>query len=129
MATVVLHASEVDNLTLALAAINRLSKLGYGDTRVTPLTTVASLIADIQTFRDLATVNPAARPIIDACADMIRWLGLKTILDTTVVTALLTVIGGAADTTDLRNCVFLHSQMPAGVPVTFDDLSNFQPAA
>ena len=129
MATVYLHASEVDNLTLALAAINRLSKLGYGDSRVTPLTTAATLFTDVETFRDLATVNPAARPILDACVDMLRWLVLKTILDTTVITALLTVIGGAADTTDLRNVVFLHAQMPAGVPITFDDLSNFQPAA
>jgi hypothetical protein len=129
MATVVLHASEVDNLTLCLAAINRLSKDGYGDSRVGSLTTVASLITDIQTFRDLTSTPAEARPRCDAAVDMIRWLGLKTILDTTVVTALLTVIGGAADTTDLRNVVFLHSQMPAGVPISYNDLSNFQPAA
>lgn len=128
MATVVLHNSEVDKLTLCLAAINRLSKLGYGDSRVTPLTTVASLIADIQAFRDLTSTPAAARPICDSAVDQIAWLGLKTILDTTVVTGLLTVIGGASAVTDLRFCVFGHAQMPGGVDITYDSLSSFQPA-
>jgi hypothetical protein len=121
-----INESEVANLLHAASNINRLSKQGYADSRVTGLTTVQSLIDDIETFRDDPSVNAASRPIFDAAVDSIRWLGLRVILNTTVVTALLTVKGGTSDQRDLLYNVTAHSQFSGDAAM--DDVSTFQPA-
>lgn len=127
----IIHESEVINLGPAYSNIKRLKKLGYADTRVTPLTTVASLITDIEAFRDSSLLhNESERCICDAAVDSIRWLGLMGILTTVIVTALTTVDDVTASaTTDLGYNVRGHAQFPSSFGTTSDDLSFFQPAS
>ncbi len=127
----IIHESEVINLGPAYSNIKRLAKLGYADSRVTGLTTVASLITDIETFRDSSLLaNESQRCICDAAVDSIRWLGLMGILTTVLVTALTTVDDiTVSATTDLGYIVRGHAQFPASFGTTSDDLSFFQPAS
>jgi hypothetical protein len=128
MAIVALNESEVINLPLHLGNLYRLFKLGYGNSRVTPLTTPASLIADIQTFRD-TVANPSDAPTCDAAIDAVRWATLYGILDTTIITALTTVFDlTVSATTDLSWNFRGHAQYPSGYPNTGADRTTFQPA-
>lgn len=128
MSLVPLNESEVINLALHAGNLNRLKLIGYGNSRVTPLTTVDSLIADIQTFRD-SIASPNDAPICDAAIDAVKWGKLYGLLDTTIVTALTTVYDlTVSATTDLGYNFRGHSQYPATFPNTGADCTTFQPA-
>lgn len=94
--------------------IMRLSDVGYGDSRVTSLTTVASLIADLVTFRDTPTLSKkSAAPTIDAAIESIQWAANLDIINTTIVTALTTVADlTVSATTDLSYNFRGHADVP-----------------
>jgi|SRR6476469_2130207 len=129
----VLNMNEKMNLAYASMNIKRAQKNGYVDSRVGSLTTVASLITDIETFRDSVGVNIGLRPIFDAFVDSVRWLASVDILDTTLVTALTTVADTTvAATTDLLYICTGHADYPdggEGFDNTVTDVTVFQPAA
>lgn len=124
-----LNESEVVELPKHLGNVRRLSEIGYGNSRVTSLTTLASFITDLQTFRDL--VNPGYRPIVDAMIDTVQWLSTYGIINTTIITALTTFYDVTVSaTTDFSYNIRGHAQYPSG---TFSatvgaDVPYFQPA-
>ena len=124
-----IHASDIDKLVAGYQAIKRLKAAGYGDSRVTSLTTVASLIADILTFRNSAAVNAARQPIFDTAIDYIKWAESVDLLNTTLVTALTTVAtDGTAATTDLSYNFWGATGFPTtAVPRTTNDLTISMP--
>lgn len=126
----IFHISQASELAMHYMNIKRLKLIGYADSRVTSLTTVASLLADIVTFRDGVLANPGLRAICDAAYDSIVWAANHDLLDTTLVTALTTVAtDGTAATTDLSYNFFAADNFPSDVPRAANDLSTLFPAA
>lgn len=124
-----IHASEIDRAVQGYMNMKRLKAAGYGDSRVGSLTTVASLIADILTFRNSAAVNPSAHPIFDAAIDSIKWAESVDLLDTTKVTSFTTVATDATSaTTDLSYCFYVVPGVSALIPRTANDLTVSNPA-
>jgi hypothetical protein len=123
-----LNEQEVMELPKHLGNVRRLSEIGYGNSRVTSLTDLASFIADLVTYRDL--VNPAYRPIVDAMIDTVQWLSTYGILTTTTITALTTFYDVTVSaTTDLSYNIRGHAQYPATFSATVGaDVPYFQPA-
>jgi len=66
------HGSDVNFLGMHAANLYRLKKAGYPDSRLSSLTTVEGLIADIRTFAALRNPNAAER--FEAAIDSIRWM-------------------------------------------------------
>lgn len=123
-----IHASELDRAIQGYMNIKRLKAAGYGDTRVTSLTTVASLIADILTFRNSTAVNAAKQPIFDAAIDSLKWLESVDLLDTTLVTALTTVATDSVTaTTDLSYLFYGIAGVSSQIPRTANDLTVSNP--
>ena len=127
----IIAQSSVNNLVYGYNNVRRAQKNGYADSRVGSLTTVASLITDIETFRDSVAVNPALKPIFDALTDSIRWAAAQdtALLDTTIVTALTTVDDTTVSaTTDLGYVFRGHTNFPTDAGVSGQsDLTVFQP--
>jgi hypothetical protein len=121
-----IHESEVLQLPQHLGNLKRLSLLGYGNSRVTSLTTVASLVTDLETFAGLISAN--LRPLIDAAIQTVKWMELKGLLNTTIVTALTTVYDTSVSaTTDLSYNIRGISNYPATFPNTGADITYIQP--
>lgn len=97
-----LNASARHQLLTGACNIARLARAGYANSQVTPLTTVAGLIADIQAVRDAVQSNPAKSNVYDAAAESIQWAANNDIIDNTIVAALTTVADSTVTaTTDL----------------------------
>lgn len=126
-----LHESQSNDLVMGYMAIKRLKLAGYGDSRVTPLTTVASLITDIETFRDSVGINYGLAQICDAARDWVQWAANNDLLNTTIVTALTTVAtDSVAATTDLSYNFYGDGAFPSAiVPRTANDVSIFVPCS
>ncbi len=123
-----LHSTEAEQLPYHLGNLYRLKKLGYADSRVTGLTTVASLIADLQTFAGL--VNANARPLVDAAINTIDWMTSRDtpLINTTIVGLLETVFDlTVSATTDLSFLLRGHAQYPSGYPNTGTDVTYITP--
>lgn len=125
-----LHASQIDQAVLGYYNIKRLKAVGYADTRVTSLTTVDSLIADLEAFKALPGTHSDATPIIDAAINSIRWAAANDLLDTTIVTALTSVATDSVTTTaDLSYVFYGVTGFPTGTtPRSANDLTMMQPA-
>ena len=67
-----IHGSDANFLGMHLANLYRLKKAGYPDSRLSGLTTVEGLIADIRTFAGLRNPNAAER--FEAGIDALRWM-------------------------------------------------------
>lgn len=122
--TVSINGSEVNNLAFGAAAIRRLSLVGYGNSRVTPLTTVASLLADLDTFAALIPAD--SRQIVETAANWVQWAATEGILTTGIVTALTTVADETVSaTTDLLFCFRGHADFPTAfdLPTKFKDIT------
>ena len=126
-----IHASEIQRAVDGYMNIKRIKAAGYGDTRVTGLTTVASLLADIATYRDSAAVHQSRRPIFDAAIESIQWLANYDEIDTTKVTALTSVATDSVTTdADLSYIFYSLSGFPTTtVPRTTDDMTIFSVVA
>lgn len=130
----IINSSTADALAWGYMNIRRLKLIGYADSRVTPLTTTDSLIADIEAFRDSVLTNIANRPICDAAVDSIRWAVAQDtpLLNTTIVTALTSVDTVTVGTTlDLGFNFRGHADFPTaeGFAAGQSDLTVFQPSA
>lgn len=125
-----LNAADIDKLVFAYFNLKRLKLAGYGDTRVTGLTTVNGLVTDIQTFRDSAGAKDADRPLFDAAIDSVRWLASVDLLDDTIVSNLTTVATDSVTaTTDLSYNAYGATGFPSSaVPRAAKDLTVFMPA-
>lgn len=125
-----LHASQIDQAVLGYQNIKRLKAVGYADSRVTGLTTVAGLLADIETFKALPGTHSDATPICDAAINSIRWAVSNDLIDDTIVGNLTTVATDAtAAVTDLSYNFYGVTGFPTTtVPRTTNDLTMFVPA-
>jgi hypothetical protein len=119
------HASKKPNLGLFAADLYRLKQSGYADSRVTPLTTVDGLIADIQL---LDWCHKSKKPIADAACDAVRWMKLNGYLTDTLVAALTTVYDTTVSaSTDLGYLLRGAADYPSDAPATGYDLSTLIP--
>ena len=120
-----MHQSSIDRLAWGAICIKRLADIGYGNSRVTSLTTVAGLLADIVTFRDTPTLSKMAdRATCDAAIDAINWAAsLATpIIDGTIVTSLTTVNDETVSATTDLGYVFRGN---ANVPTWYTTGDNW----
>lgn len=126
----ILHATDIDKAVQGYMNIKRLKLIGYGDSQVTSLTTVASLKTSVETFRDSVALHQSQRAICDAAVDSIMWAASVDYLDTTIVTALTTVATDSTSaTTDLSYNFYSMTGFPtASVPRAANDLTTFFPA-
>jgi hypothetical protein len=123
-----LHITEAEQLPLHAGNLWRLKKAGYADSRVTGLTTVATLITDLETFAGL--INAGLRPLVDAAIQTIKWMESRDtpLIDTTLVTALTTVYDVTVSaTTDLSYLLRGHSQYPASASIYGTDITYILP--
>lgn len=107
------HGSDVNFLGMHAANLYRLKRAGYPDSRLSGLTTVEGLIADIRTFSDLR--NPNAQPRFEAAVDTIRWMKSNGLITDALVAVPFTTVYDitVSATTDLSYLVRGNANYPS----------------